>query len=75
MIQVVEATFEDGVFRPDRPLEMLSPTRVRLVVEPLDSVQQTISQHAWETARRLWQQAAISSQGHHLTREQLHDRR
>ncbi len=35
MIQVVSATFEDGVLKPDEPLQLLPHARVRLAVELL----------------------------------------
>jgi len=35
MSQIIHATFEDGVLKPDVPLPFPSMTRVRLIVEPL----------------------------------------
>lgn len=76
MIQVIGATFEDGVFKPDENLSLLPHTRVRLLVEPLeDESNQIRGQTAWETLQRLWQESTIDSQGERLTREQLHERR
>ena len=35
MIQVIAATFADGVFKPDQQPALSESTRVRLVVEPM----------------------------------------
>jgi predicted DNA-binding antitoxin AbrB/MazE fold protein len=75
MTQVIAATFEDGVFRPDKGLELLPQTRVRLTVEPLDQTELTRRAQAWETLQRLWQSSTVNSRGQRLTREQLHERR
>jgi predicted DNA-binding antitoxin AbrB/MazE fold protein len=75
MIQVIAATFEDGLFRPDRRLDLLPQTRVRLTVEPLDQTELTRRAQAWDALLRLWQSSTINSHGQRLTREQLHERR
>jgi predicted DNA-binding antitoxin AbrB/MazE fold protein len=38
MNQIVHATFEGGVLKPDVPLEFPPMTRVRLIVEPLTTL-------------------------------------
>ena len=64
MIQVIAATFQDGVFKPDQRLDLAPLSRVRLIVESLDEKsEQTMTQEAWEAVGRLWQQSAIDSQG------------
>jgi predicted DNA-binding antitoxin AbrB/MazE fold protein len=75
MIQVIAATFEDGVFKPDEQLGLPSRTRVRLVVEPLQEDAEVSRRAAWETLERLWRQSTIDSQGDRLSRAQLHERR
>lgn len=76
MIQVIAATFEDGVFKPDEQPELPPSTRVRLVVEPLHEDTEAMQREAaWETVERLWRQSSIDSQGERLSREQLHERR
>ena len=76
MIQVIEATFENGVFRPDKRLDLPPQSRVRLVVEPLeDETEHALRQQAWAAMEQIWQQSTINSHGQHLTREQLHERR
>jgi predicted DNA-binding antitoxin AbrB/MazE fold protein len=75
MIQVITATFEDGVLKPNEPLDLLPHCRVRLSVEPLETVEeQACRQQAWETIETLWRVSTIDSQGERLTRQQLHDR-
>lgn len=37
MTQVVEATFDGGVLRPDGPLVLREHERVRLIVQPLSN--------------------------------------
>jgi predicted DNA-binding antitoxin AbrB/MazE fold protein len=75
MVQVIAATFEDGVFKPDEALKLRPQTRVRLLVETLDDESNIARrQQAWDTVQRLWKQSAIDSEGKHLSREQLHER-
>lgn len=75
MSQVIEAVFEDGVFKPDRQPELAENTRVRLVVEPVTDPEESRRQQAWSALERLWQTSAFDSQGDRLTRDQLHERR
>lgn len=76
MIQVIAATFEDGVFKPDEQLELPPSTRVRLVVQPLgEDTQAAQREAAWEAIERLWRDSTFDSQGERLSREQLHERR
>jgi predicted DNA-binding antitoxin AbrB/MazE fold protein len=72
LVQVISATFENGVFKPDEALNLLPHTRVRLLVESLED--ETKKQQAWETVLRLWKQSNIDSKGERLIREQLHER-
>jgi predicted DNA-binding antitoxin AbrB/MazE fold protein len=75
MIEVITATFEDGVLKPNGRLNLPPHSRVRLVVQPLDEEADETRRQAWEAAERLWQQSALDSQGARLSREQLHERR
>jgi predicted DNA-binding antitoxin AbrB/MazE fold protein len=76
MGQIVDATFENGVFKPDDRLDLPAHTRVRLIVEPLPAdTEAARRQQAWEAVERLWQQSIIDSQGERLSRAQLHERR
>ncbi len=75
MVQVIAATFEDGVLKPDEPLQLPPHSRVRLVVEPLQLDAERQRQAAWAAMEQLWRQSKIDSGGERLTREQLHERR
>ncbi len=75
MIEVVTATFEDGVLKLHEPLNLPAHCRVRLVVQPLDEQAEGTRQRAWEALEALWRQSDLDSGGERLTRDQLHERR
>lgn len=75
MVQVIPATFEDGVFKPDGPLALSPHTRVRLLVETLDEdAETTRRRQSWDAIELIWRQSALNSQGERLSRDQLHER-
>jgi predicted DNA-binding antitoxin AbrB/MazE fold protein len=77
MSQIILATFEDGVLKPDSPLELAPSTRVRLVLEPLSesaSEPEEAAVGAWSELERLWDELDIDSGGSPPSRDQLHDR-
>jgi predicted DNA-binding antitoxin AbrB/MazE fold protein len=75
MIQVIPATFEDGVFKPDAPVSLSPHTRVRLLVEsPEGDTEKKRRQQAWDAIEQIWRQSALDSQGERLSRDQLHER-
>jgi predicted DNA-binding antitoxin AbrB/MazE fold protein len=73
MSQIITATFENGVLKPDQPLSLPPGTRVRVVVESLEA--QAERQRAWEELERLCEEFPIDTGGERLTRDQLHERR
>ena len=76
MIQVIAATFEHGVFKPDQQPALPESTRVRLVVETLnEDTDDSYRQQAWANLEQLWQESTFNSHGDRLTRDQLHERR
>jgi len=76
MIQVIAATFEHGVFKPDQQPALSESARVRLVVETIgEDTDETRRQQAWANLEKLWQESTFNSQGDRLTRDQLHERR
>jgi predicted DNA-binding antitoxin AbrB/MazE fold protein len=76
MIQVIAATFENGVFKPDQQPALSESTRVRLVVETInEEADESRRQQAWADLERLWQKSTFNSQGDRLSRDQLHERR
>ncbi len=73
MVQVITATYSDGIFTPDEHLNLLPGTQVRLLVEPLEAASEAAAS-AWEELNRLCAESSVDSGGHHLTRDQLHER-
>jgi predicted DNA-binding antitoxin AbrB/MazE fold protein len=74
MSQTINATFADGVLKPDLPLHLPPNARVRLVIEPLTTVEEE-STSAWRDLEGLWNDFELDSGGPPPSREQLHDRR
>jgi predicted DNA-binding antitoxin AbrB/MazE fold protein len=75
MIDVIEATFQDGVFKPDRQPALSDRTRVRLVVESAsDPTAEAQRQQAWTGLEFLWQNSTFNSHGDRLSRDELHER-
>ena len=75
MVQVVSATFKDGVFKPDQRPALSDSARVRLVVEPIDANDSARRDESWTMLQRLWSTSALDSGGDRLSRQQLHERR
>lgn len=74
MVQVVQATFRDGVFQPDERVELSDSTRVRLVVETLEADEPARRVAAWAALEQIWNTSNFSSEGNYSTREERHDR-
>ena len=75
MIDVIEATFQDGVFKPDRQPALSDSTRVRLVVETVsDQADARLRNQSWANLEQLWQNSRFDSHGDRLSREELHER-
>jgi predicted DNA-binding antitoxin AbrB/MazE fold protein len=76
MIQVIAATYQDGVFRPDQQPALSESTRVRLIVETgSEETDETLQQCAWASLEQLWRASTFDSRGDRLSRDQLHERR
>jgi len=75
MVQVVAATFKDGVFKPDQHPALSESTRVRLVVETINLDESARRDESWAALRHLWNTSGFNSTGDRLNREQLHERR
>lgn len=76
MVQIVAATFKDGVFKPDQRPALADNARVRLVVETIDSNGDEAARRnaVWGALQRLWNASTLNSGGDRLSREQLHER-
>jgi len=75
MVQVVAATFKDGVFKPDQRPALAESARVRLMVEPIDGDEAARREESWATLQSLWNDSKFNSGGDRLNRDQLHERR
>jgi len=75
MNQLITAVVENGMLKPDEPLNLPSQTRVRLlIVDPVPPLPDT-EEKSWQELEQLWEEASVDSGGIHLTRDQLHERR
>ena len=52
MVQVVAATFKDGVFKPDQRPALSESARVRLVVETINGEESAQRDESWATLQR-----------------------
>jgi len=75
MVQVLAATFKDGVFKPDEQPALSESARVRLVVEPINGDESLQREESWAALQRVWNASTFNSNGDRLTRDELHERR
>jgi predicted DNA-binding antitoxin AbrB/MazE fold protein len=77
MVQVLAATFKDGVFKPDEQPALAESARVRLVVETIsdDGDDSRQREQSWAALQKLWETSNLKSNGDRLTRDQFHKRR
>src|SRR5687768_10409274 len=54
MVQVLAATFEDGVFKPDQRPALSDSARVRLMVETIDVNESARADESWAALEDLW---------------------
>lgn len=74
MSQVMTATIENGLLKPDADLGLPCGTRVRVTIEMLQEVALDVQQ-AWQELEDLCGASSIDTGGRRLTRDQLHERR
>jgi predicted DNA-binding antitoxin AbrB/MazE fold protein len=76
MSTAIYATYVDGVFKPDEPVNLPPQTRVRLmIVDPMAAeLSPEEREAAWGELEQLWEEAPIDSGGPIPTREELYDR-
>jgi predicted DNA-binding antitoxin AbrB/MazE fold protein len=74
MGQIITATFEDGLLKPDVPLDLAPRARVRLSIEPLVESPST-AEAVWDELERLWAEVDIDSGAAPPPHDQRHDRR
>lgn len=83
MSQIVDATFEDGVFKPDSPLDLPPHSRVPLVVEVDGDARNEADRYgnsperkaAWERLKAFMAASTYDSGGFKMTLDELHERR
>jgi predicted DNA-binding antitoxin AbrB/MazE fold protein len=72
----VDAKFEDGVFKPEKPLDIPPGTRVQLIINYVDwPISQEEREKVWQEFDQLCEEISIDSGGERMTRDQLHERR
>ena len=74
MSQVILATVENGVLKPDREIGLSSGTKVRLTLELCDDALAEAKQ-ACDELDHLCDESPVDSRGTKLARDQLHQRR
>jgi len=74
MAQVIEATYSDGVLRPDAPLDLRESQRVRLTIEPLSSLDRRKRTESLARLKEGIHSMNFRSTGPPPARDELHDR-
>jgi len=74
MSQVILATVENGILKPDREIGLSPGTKVRLTLELCDDAPARAAQ-ACDELDQLCDASPVDSFGTRLTRDQLHERR
>lgn len=75
MTTQVEATFIDGVLKPDQQLPLPDQTRVRLTIEPIKERSPEKARAAWEAIKARLKEHPLHFGGQRYTRDELHERR
>lgn len=73
MTTQVDATFSNGVLKPDLPLALPEQSRVRLTIEPIK--EPLPPTEAWEQLKAWIRENPLHGLGRRLTRDELHERR
>jgi predicted DNA-binding antitoxin AbrB/MazE fold protein len=74
MIGSVDAVYDNGVFRPEMPVQLPQGTRVTLTFDIQDS-QRRLRQEAYQRFLKACQESNVDSGGLILSRDELHERR
>lgn len=74
MARVVDATYSDGILRPDVPLDLHESERVRLTIEPLVARGKVERAAALKRLREGIRKMNFRSSGRLPSRDELHDR-
>jgi predicted DNA-binding antitoxin AbrB/MazE fold protein len=71
----VNATFVNGMLKPDQALPLADQTRVKLTIEPIEEWSPETALAAWEAIKAWLRERPLHFGGQHYTRDQLHERR
>jgi len=76
-VKTITATFEDGVLKPEQPLDLPEHAQVQITIE----LPKSALQEQWDATKELRMaalenllQLAKAHSGKHLTRDELHER-
>ena len=75
MATQVNATFVNGMLKPDESLPLAEQSRVRLTIEPIEDWSQEGAIAAWEALKARLRERPIHGGGKRYTRDELHERR
>jgi hypothetical protein len=75
MITHVNATFVNGMLKPDEALPLAEQSRVRLTIESFEDWSQGGASKAWEALKARLRAHPICGRGRRFTRDELHERR
>ncbi len=73
MAYEISATFEDGVFKPDEPLDLAPHTRAKIVLEVPHEPSQVVKQAILDI-EQLWNEYPVKLGKPRPTRDDLYDR-
>ena len=71
----VNATFVNGMLKPDESLPLAEQSRVRLTIEPIEDWSHEGAIAAWEALKARLHERPIHGGGKRYTRDELHERR
>lgn len=74
MTQITNATFEDGVLRPEQDLHLRPNERVRIIVQQLNDLSPEARAQAVKDLFALLDRIGFKSEGPYPTRDELHER-
>jgi len=75
MVTQVNATFVNGMLKPDEALPLPEQSRVRLTIEPIEQWSPEGAIAAWEALKALIAERPLHLGGKRYTRDELHERR
>jgi predicted DNA-binding antitoxin AbrB/MazE fold protein len=68
----VMAIVVNGILKPDTALPFAEQTKVKLIIEPVESENPSLT--AWERLKERLRQRPVHGGGKRFTREELHER-